>query len=819
MSSDTPIEDYIPEPGSTDFKQLNIEITRILNKTISELLSKTLIAADNKLFALTKSSEQAENHDHYFNNMRMLRAERSNIGRRFAQSLSAHMKASRNADIDSASDHIHKLVPEKRKQAIALLHDKAAKLYETSITKLEGQLLELSSQTNSSIHPKAIIPNNFCDAYLASISELELDEDIDDILFELFDTDFVSRLDLLYDAVSKLLEQNGIHNTLKQQPEELEITDEPENPNNQNTINEPETNSEELVIIDKSQDLDNPDNIIQPETQSDEPEIIDEPQELNHPDIDIQSETNSDELEIIDEHQELNHPGINIQSETNSDELEIIDEPDGLDNPDIIDNSKTNIKKTDDQEDVSKIINDFIHGDDEDNKRQSRSAPASKQFYGRDDIIQALTNLQQTYQPLYVAGEKTRVTTDDFKMSLLNSMAKLRPGTSMRSVAAIDAKTIDFVEMVFDAFMDDSNISSVIKNLLLRMQIPIIKLAMLDSKLFQNRKHPGRNVLDKIAHIGIGIDSTDNTLFQTLELIVQQLLYGYDKNIISFQTALTSLNRLHVNETENQNVKEKLTQKKILQEHGRQIVLIELQYHVKNNYIPQQIQPLILKYWATLMLYRYLQHGNESEEWNEAITLLKLLVNSLQPINDQNQWFYLNNSYQELSQRIEELLFETKQDQSKLTESIEHLVKIFTEMLEQSEFKPDEPDFDESAFDTITLEQLTNQISSDATITPMQEEADQNRQKLTLLPSYVKPGGWYEIFVSDDSAKRRLKLSVIIMEDACLVFVDRLGVKVLDKDAEVFAEELEQGKSAFLADDSIFDNALSRVIGHLVTKH
>lgn len=719
MSSDTPIEDYIPEPGITDFKQLNIEITRTLNKTISELLGKMLIDADNQLFALTKSSEQAENYNHYFNSMRILRAERNNIGQRFAQSLSAHIKASRNADIDSASDHIHKLVPEKRKQAIAMLHDKAAKLHKTSITRLEGQLLELSSQTNSSIHPKAIIPNNFCDAYLASMSELELDEDIDDILFELFDADFVSRLDLLYDAVSKLLEQNGIYNTQEQQ----------------------------------------------------------------------------------------------------SDELEIIDEPDDLDSPDIIDDHEANNETTDDQEDVSKIINDFIHGDDEDNKRQSRSAPASKQFYGRDDIIQALTNTQLTYQPQYVAGEKTRVTTDDFKMSLLNSMAKLRPGTSMRSVAAIDAKTIDFVEMVFDAFMDDSNISSVIKNLLLRMQIPIIKLAMLDNKLFQNRKHPGRNVLDKIAHIGIGIDSTDNTLFQTLELIVQQLLQSYDKNIISFQTALTSLNRLHVNETENQNEKEKLTQKKILQEHGRQIVLIELQYHVKDNYIPQQIQPLILKHWATLMLYRYLQHGNESDEWNEAITLLKLLVNSLQPINDQNQWFYLNNSYQELSQRIEELLFETKQDQSKLTESIEHLVKIFTEMLEQSEYKPDEPEFDESAFDTITLEQLTNQISSDATITPMQEEADQNRQKLTLLPSYVKPGGWYEIFVSDDSAKRRLKLSVIIMEDACLVFVDRLGVKVLDKDAEVFAEELEQGKSAFLADDSIFDNALSRVIGHLVTKH
>lgn len=701
MSSDTPIEDGLPEPDRIDFKQLNAEITSTLNKTISELFGKMLIDIDNRLFELSKSSEQAEDYDYFFNSMRMLRAERNTMGQRFARSLSIHQKPDQPTSINNPADLIQPSVSEKQRQVIIQLQDKASKQHKASIDKLEGQLLELSTHSNSSINYKAISPQNFCDAYLACISGLDLADGIDDILFELFDTDFISHLDSIYHPVSDLLEKNGIQSGRGQQQ-----TGNPENLNNE----------------------------------------------------------------------------------------------------------------TADQEDISKIINDFLHGDDEDNQRQSRSAPASKQFYGRDDVIKALTNLQLTYQPQYIDGEKTKVTTDDFTKSLLNSMAKLRPGTSMRSVAAIDAKTIEFVEMVFDAFLDDCNISSVIKNLLLRLQVPIIKIAMLDNKLFQNRSHPGRNLLDKIAHIGIGVEDTENTLYQTLDLIVQQLLQSYDKNIISFQTALNSLNRLQVNETENQSEKEKLTQKKIIQEHARQIVLIELQYHVKNHYIPPQIQPLILKYWATLMLYCYLQHGNDSDEWNESIILLKLLVSSLQPIRDQNEWFCLNNSYQEICQRIEELLLETKQDQSKLTESIESLVQIFTEMLEQSDYKPDEPEFDESAFDTITLEQLTNQITSDAAITPMQAEADHSRKKLTLLPGYVKPGGWYEIFVADDSAKRRLKLSVIIMEEARLIFVDRLGVKVLDKDAETFSQELEDGKSAFLTDDSIFDSALTRVINSLPSK-
>ncbi|MFW2372137.1 MAG: hypothetical protein ACN4GM_03385, partial [Gammaproteobacteria bacterium] len=80
MSSDTPIEDLIPEPGTTDFKQLNAEITRTLNKTISELLGKMLLDAENHLFELSKSSEQAEDYNLYFDSMRILRAERNNVG-------------------------------------------------------------------------------------------------------------------------------------------------------------------------------------------------------------------------------------------------------------------------------------------------------------------------------------------------------------------------------------------------------------------------------------------------------------------------------------------------------------------------------------------------------------------------------------------------------------------------------------------------------------------------------------------------------------------------------------------------------------------
>ncbi|MCK4706489.1 MAG: DUF1631 family protein, partial [Gammaproteobacteria bacterium] len=67
----------------------------------------------------------------------------------------------------------------------------------------------------------------------------------------------------------------------------------------------------------------------------------------------------------------------------------------------------------------------------------------------------------------------------------------------------------------------------------------------------------------------------------------------------------------------------------------------------------------------------------------------------------------------------------------------------------------------------------------------------------------------------EDKAIRRLKLSVILTDVAKLIFVDRKGIKILEKDADVFAQELEDNRSRVLADHSTFDHALGKVINAL----
>ncbi|MCW8956295.1 MAG: DUF1631 domain-containing protein [Gammaproteobacteria bacterium] len=461
-----------------------------------------------------------------------------------------------------------------------------------------------------------------------------------------------------------------------------------------------------------------------------------------------------------------------------------------------------------DSEYISKVIKDFITN----KENQATSKPASRNnFFNRQDVVKALSRIQLSYKPEYVPGQKVNINTEGFKYALMNSMAKLNNSTVPRSMNQIDGRTIDFVEMIFGAFLRDKNISHAIKSLLLTLQIPVVKTSLLDNNFFYDIKHPARNVLDTVAHIGIGIEDSNDTVYKTMELIIEQLLRSFEQNTVSFRTALASLKRLTDIEQKKQKQNEQQTRQQILQEHARQIVLTELQFHTMSTKIPKPVQPLILNHWSTMMFYRYIKHGKNSAQWNEATDLLNLMIQTLKPLTSKDEWLSLQNLYMGIVNTVKELLGETNQNKEKVYMAVNNLKNTYKKILSESEYF-EETETPENTHDTLDSIPVTD---TDKGPSPVDVKIESARKKIDKLPQYIKPGTWFEIYTRKDHPVRRLKLSVIIQEDAKLVFVDRLGIKVLEKDAEEFGHELATNKSCILDDHSVFDHALSQVISSI----
>ena len=82
-------------------------------------------------------------------------------------------------------------------------------------------------------------------------------------------------------------------------------------------------------------------------------------------------------------------------------------------------------------------------------------------------------------------------------------------------------------------------------------------------------------------------------------------------------------------------------------------------------------------------------------------------------------------------------------------------------------------------------------------------------------PSNIMPGMWFQIYMGEDKVARRCKLSVIIVEDANLMFVNHKGELVSEKSFDEFKDEITSKKSTVIMGHSAFDHAFKAVINRL----
>ncbi|MCX7902678.1 MAG: DUF1631 domain-containing protein, partial [Burkholderiaceae bacterium] len=81
---------------------------------------------------------------------------------------------------------------------------------------------------------------------------------------------------------------------------------------------------------------------------------------------------------------------------------------------------------------------------------------------------------------------------------------QLRAQVAEKAARQVDRLTIELVGLLFDRINQDKHVPPAIKNLLHRLQFPLIKVALTDPELFVSPHQPARELLDRIAATSIG---------------------------------------------------------------------------------------------------------------------------------------------------------------------------------------------------------------------------------------------------------------------------------------------------------------------------
>ena len=257
------------------------------------------------------------------------------------------------------------------------------------------------------------------------------------------------------------------------------------------------------------------------------------------------------------------------------------------------------------------------------------------------DLLGALSALQQTTRqegPVDIAA--LRSAQANVRDTLLQSFGIGNGPKASRALGGADEDLIDMVSMLFDFILDDRNLPDAMKALLSRLQIPMIKLAIVDRAFFAKKAHPARRLLNNLAKAGTGWfddgDRTPKSLYGRVEAIVEKILAEFDTDPKAFEAANqefepfleTELRGAAVAEERIRQVSRGQEQLKVAR--SRVTDVIEKRIW-SNAELPEVVKDILRSGWKDVMLLALLREGEDSPSWKKSVDVVDRLVWSVTP--------------------------------------------------------------------------------------------------------------------------------------------------------------------------------------------
>ncbi|WP_263142144.1 DUF1631 domain-containing protein [Pseudomonas sp. RIT-PI-AD] len=473
-----------------------------------------------------------------------------------------------------------------------------------------------------------------------------------------------------------------------------------------------------------------------------------------------------------------------------------------------------------------------------------RELPADAIPISSNDLMRLLSHLQQ-HLPVQ--------NFDEFdvrdKLETLLVRASAKSGKS-RVVGQVDDDVINLVSMLFEFILDDRTLPDSLKALIGRLQIPMLKVAVLDKTFFSRGSHPARRLLNEIASAALGWGDQDDaqrdSLYQKIEQVVQRLLNDFVDDPAIFSELLADFLAFTGDERRRSDLLEQRTRdaeegraKAIL---ARQQVEHALNQRLLGKTMPEVVVRLLEEAWSKVLLLTCLKHGVQSEEWRAALATMDDLIWSAESHDEPEDRLRLLELVPGLLKALREGLASAAFDPFSTGEFFSQLEALHVQAFQRFKRPLDEtvaaePDVQESedaaAGNGLPILDLPLSLDLPAEPPAMVEVVEEIvllapgesriQEAETGVPEgdaafeqvdSLRVGSWVE-FQEDDEHKLRCKLAAVIKPTGKYIFVNRTGMKVLEKTRMGLAVEFRRGAVRLLDDALLFDRALESVIGNL----
>ena len=446
------------------------------------------------------------------------------------------------------------------------------------------------------------------------------------------------------------------------------------------------------------------------------------------------------------------------------------------------------------------------------------SAAEENRAMSQREMLSVLSVLQSTPSATLRAaiGDTGESLAQRLKSEVLNSASQLGMDPSTARLAPVDEDAIDLVGMLFDVMLDERDLEGRPRELIGRLVVPFVKVALLDRRMFVQKTHPARRLLNVLAEAcegNNGESAAERTLMTKVEEVVDRLTSEFNENLAIFLTLEEEFRdflgqhkrRIEIAErraAEIQSGQERL-------ETARVRTTTELASRLDGRRVPQAIDDFMRQPWAHHVTMTVLREGEDSTGLRDALALADGVMEELTEAQRQiigKPWL---QAWRPSLQKVFASVGMNPDAASSAVDALhDTLQAVAASRPDLEKSLPELPQVvlpkvieDDSV--SIQLVGGTDTLDFDTT------DADHFRS----LPI----GTWLD-FIDKDNKMQAGKLSWVSPISSRLLFVNRRGVRFCVASPEELAMMVRLGRLRTHQDEDAFDSAMSEVIERLDTE-
>ena len=429
------------------------------------------------------------------------------------------------------------------------------------------------------------------------------------------------------------------------------------------------------------------------------------------------------------------------------------------------------------------------------------------------EVLGAIQN--KPMPPMLVGGKLLPRSVAHLKQDVLNQLRQLTPAGQLPRLSERDSDTIDLVGMLFEQLVRDNRPGGTAQELMTRLQIPLLRVALKDKSVFSRRMHPARQLLNAVAEAAVyWVDEQgeDRSAVDKLRLMVDRVTHEYEDRPGWFEELLADLSKHLAMLTRKSDVAERrhvdAAKGRERLELARRAAAQAIATRLQEGKPSGVIRTLLELAWTDVLAITILRQGEESEPYARRLAVADRLAHQTRfasTLGDRDEADALR---QELEVGLTQVGYHP-----------EDVAMILNRLFESP------PD---AEADPVSLTELALKLKARARLGADAEPdggaaakggpalSAQERAHLELLKA-LPFGTWFEFGDAQHGERARRKLSWFSPATGRCLVVNQRGAKSEESTLEDLARELAHGRARRVEThrDSAVDRAWNGVVAEL----